>query len=69
MNDVRYVVWRLLLTLSAIAEADGEFKPMLAGEGPSWPDRLNVLSDQALHIHFRYPVMDAQKVAAYLTRL
>ena len=61
-------VWRLLLTLSAVAEADRRFKPMLAGEGSSRPDRLNVLSDQALHIHFRYAVMDTKEIAARLTR-
>ena len=60
--------WRLLLTLSAVTEADRKFKPMLPGEGSSRPDWLNVLSNQALHIPFGCAVMNAQKVTARLAR-
>ena len=68
MNDVRYIVWSLLLSLSSITEAEWKLKPMLAREGSSRPDRFNVLSDQALHIHFCYTIMDAKKITACLTR-
>ena len=61
--------WSLLLTLSAVAEADRKFKPMLAGEGSSGPDRLNILGDQALHLHFCYAIVLAKKIAAYFARL
>ena len=37
---------------------------MLAGKGSSGPDWFNVLSNQALHIHFCFAVMDPQEVPA-----
>ena len=37
---------------------------MLAGKGPSGPDRFDIPSYQALHIHLRPAVMDPQEVPA-----
>lgn len=39
---------------------------MLAGKGSSRPDWLDVLSNQAFHLHFCHAVMYAQEVSAYL---
>jgi hypothetical protein len=39
---------------------------MLAGKGSSGSDRLNVLGDQILHLHFSNAIMDSQEIPAYL---
>jgi hypothetical protein len=38
--------------LVPVTETDWEFKPVLAGKGSSGPDWLDVLNNQAFHIHF-----------------
>ncbi len=39
---------------------------MLAGKGPSGPDRFDIPGYQALHIHFCPAVMDPQEIPADL---
>ena len=56
------------LRLIPVAEADREFKSMLAGKGSSGSDWLNVLSDQAFHLHCGSSIMDSKKIPAYLER-
>ena len=41
-----------------------KFELMLPGKGSSRPDWFNVLGDQALHIHFRFAVMDSKEIPA-----
>ena len=41
---------------------------MLAGEGSSRSDRLNVLGDQILHLHFGNSIMDSKKIPTCLKR-
>ena len=41
---------------------------MLAGKGSSGSDRLNVLSDQAFHLHCGNSVMDPEEIPAYFER-
>lgn len=57
-------MWWLLPALVPIAETDWKFEPMLPGKGSSGPDWFNVLGDQALHIHFRFAVMDSKEIPA-----
>lgn len=50
--------------LIPVTETDWKLEPMLAGKGPSGPDRFDILGYQALHIHFRPAVMDPQEIPA-----
>jgi hypothetical protein len=41
-----------LYCLITIAETYRKLKPVLAGKGSSRPDWLNILSNQAFHLHY-----------------
>ena len=51
-----------------VAETEWKFEPCLACEGSPGPDRLCILSDQALHIQSPAPIMYPQKVPACFDR-
>ena len=51
--------------LMPIAETHGQFKPGLSCKGSARPDRLNILGDQAFHIHHCNPALVSQMVPAY----
>ena len=41
---------------------------MLAGKGSSGSDWLDILSNQAFHLHCGNAIMDSKKIPAYLER-
>ena len=52
------------LLLMSVTETHWQLEPGLADKGSAWPDRLNILGDQAFYIQFGNPVMYSQMVPA-----